>query len=263
MQSRNSQGLAPSSHSNQKKRETSTVYLIQTDCFCQEKWGCRDYHNSTADLAGCTISSALTSLVTDFRSTSDGLTRDSSFSPKLQHERESRPRISPNDPASFRHLQINPSRALNPPRATHLWIRLFIDPSGALPNPTHALFICASRPTHQKAQIQATPRGPAPHERGEGRAWEPRTLSATKSTTASAFSGAVRDPEEMPRQRSLRVGRGRAPSAAGAAAEARGRAKHQARPLTGKTTTRACIARRGATSGSKGGTARGRDGGDE
>jgi hypothetical protein len=45
-------------------------------------------------------------LVTDFKSTSDGRTRESSLSPKL-------------------------------------WIRLFIDPSGALPNPIHARFIGA------------------------------------------------------------------------------------------------------------------------
>jgi hypothetical protein len=56
--------------------------------FRQEKWKCRYYHIITTDLAGCTISSELTSLVTDFRSTSDGLTRESSFSPKLQQNRK-------------------------------------------------------------------------------------------------------------------------------------------------------------------------------
>jgi len=40
-----------------------------------------------AHLAGCTISSAPTSLVTDFNSTSDGRTRESSFSPKLHQNR--------------------------------------------------------------------------------------------------------------------------------------------------------------------------------
>ena len=141
----------------------------------------------------------------------------------------------------------NPSQVLNPhPRPTDLWIRLFIDPSGALPNPIHARFICASEPIHQKTppktQMQGLLQQPARACVGVG----PSTLSATKSTTDSAFSGAVRPPEVMPRQRSLSVGGGGgwAPSPAGAAA-ARGRAKHQARPLTGKTTTRACIARRG------------------
>lgn len=78
---------------------------------------------------------------------------------------------------------------------------------------------------------------------------ESSTLSATKSTTASAFSDAVRPPPAMPRQRSLTVGGGggsRAPPSpppqAAAGAVARGLAKHQALPLTGKTTTRACIA---------------------
>ena len=70
----------------------------------------------------------------------------------------------------------NPSPVLNPhPRPTDLWIRLFIDPSGALPNPIHARFICASEPIHQKTppktQMQAycnNRRGRAEGARGGG-----------------------------------------------------------------------------------------------
>jgi hypothetical protein len=112
---------------------------------------------SIAHLAGCTISSVLTSLVTDFKSTSDGRTRESSFNPKLQRQKQKkRRRISPGTQAPSiispffpNPRSPNPSQSLNP-RAAHLWIRLFIDPSGALPNPIHARFICASEPIRQK-----------------------------------------------------------------------------------------------------------------
>jgi hypothetical protein len=108
-----------------------------------------------AHLEGCTISSVLTSLVTDFNSSSEGRTRESSFSPKLHHNKNKG------------LIAISPSpipRAPTPnrePPTTHLWIRLFIDPSGALPHPIQARFICANKSGHQK-----TPRNP---NAGEGR----------------------------------------------------------------------------------------------
>ena len=68
----------------------------------------------------------------------------------------------------------NPSQVLNPhPRPTDLWIRLFIDPSGALPNPIHARFICASEPIHQKTPPKTQMQGllQQPARACGGRAW--------------------------------------------------------------------------------------------
>jgi hypothetical protein len=87
-------------------------------------------------------------LVTDLSSTSDGRTRESSFSPKLHHnkakkkgEHTQRLSISP-----FPTPQAPPATKQSPnPYTPDLWIRFFIDPSGALPNPIHARFICGSQ----------------------------------------------------------------------------------------------------------------------
>jgi hypothetical protein len=206
-----------------------------------------------AHLEGCTISSVLTSLVTDFNSTSDGRTRESSFSPKL-HRNKNKGLITIS-PSPIPRAAPQP-QTLNPHDSP-------VDP--ALHRPLRRAPAPDPRAVHLRQQIRPSENPNA----GEGgyrlpvRAL-PSTLSATKSTTASAFSGVVRSAEEMPRQRSFRVGGGgRAPSPpadATAAAEARGRRKHQARALTGNTKTRACIAPCSRNGGGRGLAREGRDG---
>jgi hypothetical protein len=79
------------------------------------------------------MSSFDTSLVTDFNSISDGRTRDSSLRPKLCVNK-----AKWRTGSASGHLV---STHTPKPYTTDLWIRLFTDPSGALPNPFHAVFI--------------------------------------------------------------------------------------------------------------------------
>lgn len=162
----------------------------------------------------------------------------------------------PRDPGTQHHFaffsestQPQPQPILKPPSsspvdpALHRPLRRAPEPD---PRPVHLRIGTNPSENPAKAQMQATTGG-EPARVGV----RASTLSATKSTTDSAFSGAVRPLVVMPRQRSLSVGGGRAPPPspppppAATAAACAGRAKHQARPFTGKTTTRACIARRG------------------